>query len=193
MKQKQIYQLPLFLIMCMIIFLSCSKQGPTGTIGATGPVGPVGPVGPTGPKGDTGTANVIYSSWATVTFTGSGTFWTGQIAAPGVTQDIMDKGEVKTYFKFGSEVYDGTYSNIPTGHSIYQYLTVGDINLVATFNATYPWRYIIIPGGVLGSMFNGKGYSKASDLSLNSGSTSQRSALDSMNYEEVCKKLNIPQ
>jgi hypothetical protein len=177
----------------LISLQSCQKgsTGPTGATGANGANGAQGSTGPQGPAGDTGTANVIYSNWATATFAGSGTSWTASISAPGITQGILDSGEVKTYFEFGTDVYDGNYSNIPTGASIYQYLTVGNIHLVATFNATYPWRYIIIPGGVEASMAgraarNGKG-ARPDAMSTDSLD------LKTMNYSQICHALNIPE
>lgn len=147
-----------------------TEVGPAGPAGATGATGPAGPAGP---AGATGTANVIYSDWATVTFTGSGTSWTGKITAPKVTQEIMDKGLVRTYFKFGNDVYEGTYTNLTGGATtaIYQYLSLGNINLRATFNATYPWRYVIIPGGT---------------------ASGRLANIDYSNYAEVKKAYNIP-
>jgi hypothetical protein len=163
-----------FLLIASVFFFSCTKegaQGPAGPAGATGATGAAGATGTTGATGATGTANVIYSNWATLTFAGSGSSWSAQITAPGVTQDIMDNGVVRTYFKFGSSVYEGTYSNLSNGHSLYQYLNVGSINLVATFNATYPWRYVIIPGGV----------------------ASRKIQPDFNDYHAVCKFYNIPE
>lgn len=167
---------------CSLLFLfgSC-KKGDTGPAGATGPAGPTG---------STGSANVIYSAWVNVTFTGSGTSWSGQMTAPGVTQDIMDKGVVKSYFKFGTSVYDGNYSNIPTGAAIYQYLSVGFINLRATFAANYPWRYVIIPGGVAGGRLGNT--ADGDNFVFADGSTMKRSDFDKMSYEEVCNRFNIP-
>jgi hypothetical protein len=179
----------IFLIGCSLVFsvVGCQKGG-TGPAGATGATGPAGPAGVAGP---TGTANVIYSSWATVTFAGSSTSWSASITAPGVTQAILDQGVVKTYFQFGSTVYDGNYNNIPTGHAIYQYLIVGSIDLAATFNATYPWRYVIIPGGVAGGRTGGG--VNADTFVFQDGSTMLKSDLDKMSYEDVCKRFNIPQ
>jgi len=167
----------------LLLFANCKKGDP----GATGPAGPAGPAGVAGPIG---TANVIYSPWANVTFTGSGTSYSALITAPGVTQDIMDKGVVKTYFKFGTAVYDGNYSNVPTGASIYEYLTLGAINLRATFAASYPWRYVIIPGGAAGGRLSAG--ADADVFVLQDGSTMSRSALDKMSYEDLCSKFNIP-
>ncbi len=171
----------LLLLSSGLLVLASCKKGDTGPAGTTGPAGPAGPVG---------TANIIYSPWANLNFTGSGTAYSAQITAPGVTQDIMDKGVVKTYFKFGSAVYEGNYSNIPTGASIYYYLTLGLINIKATFAANYPWRYVIIPGGVAGGRLNNT--ADADVFFLQDGTTLNKSELDKMSYEEVCKRLNIP-
>jgi hypothetical protein len=169
----------------LLFLLTNCKKGDPGPAGATGPAGPTGAAGPVG------TANIIYSPWANLTFTGSGTSWSAQIAAPGVTQDIMDKGVVKTYFKFGTAVYDGNYSNIPTGAGVYQYLSVGLINLRATFAANYPWRYVIIPGGVAGGRLS-NGSTGANTFVFADGSTMLKSELDKMSYEDVCSRFNIP-
>jgi len=171
----------------LLLLIGCQKSDP----GPAGATGPAGPAGPTGAAGATGSANVIYSPWANLTFTGSGTSWSAQITALGVTQDIMDKGVVKTYFKFGTAVYDGNYSNIPSGATIYQYLSVGAINLRATFAANYPWRYVIIPGGVAGGRLSG-GSVDADTFVFADGSTMRKSKLDKMSYEDVCSKFNIP-
>ena len=169
----------------LLFLLTNCKKGDPGPAGATGPAGPTGTAGPVG------TANIIYSPWANLTFTGSGTSWSAQITAQGVTQDIMDKGVVKTYFKFGTAVYDGNYSNIPTGAGVYQYLSVGMISLRATFAANYPWRYVIIPGGVAGGRLS-NGNTGADTFVFADGSTMRKSKLDKMRYEDVCSKFNIP-
>ena len=168
----------------LFLLTNCKKGDP-------GPAGAIGPAGPTGAAGPVGTANIIYSPWANVTFTGSGTAYSAQITAPGITQSILDKGVVKTYFQFGTAVYEGNYSNTPTGASIYQYLTVGAINLRATFAANYPWRYVIIPGGVAGGRLSG-GSVDADTFVFADGSTMRKSELDKMSYEDICSKFNIP-
>ncbi len=181
MKRSVYFMLPL---LALIIGVTSCKKGDTGPAGATGPAGP------TGATGATGTANVIYSPWAPLAFTGSGASYSARITAPGVTQDIMDKGVVKTYFKFGTAVYEGTYHNQSTNSGIYQYLTVGFINLVANFDASYPWRYVIIPGGIAG----GRVASGAEELfQLQDGTTIPKSTLDKMSYAEICQRFNIPQ
>ncbi|MEO6313308.1 MAG: hypothetical protein ABIU63_16910 [Chitinophagaceae bacterium] len=171
----------------LLLLLSNCKKGDPGPAGATGPAGVAGPIGPVG------TANVIYSPWINLTFTGSGTLWAAQITAAGVTKEIMDKGVVKTYFQFGSSVYDGNYTNLTGGgsSSIYQFLAVGVINLRSTFAANYPWRYVIIPGGLAGGRLSA-GSGDADSFVFADGSTMRKTELDKMSYEDVCNKFNIP-
>jgi hypothetical protein len=169
------------IVMVMFILLDACKgekgdvgpagvAGANGANGATGAAGAIGGTGATGATGATGTANVIYSDWANVTFTGSGTSWAGKITAPKITQDILDKGLVKAYFKFGNATYEGNYVNTPSGASMYYFTTLGLVNIQATFAANYPWRYIIVPGGV----------------------GARRAAVDYSDYEAVKKFYNIP-
>ncbi len=179
MKSKLI----LLVVFGISIFGNSCKKGDTGPAGLTGPAGPTGA---------TGSANVIYSAWTNLTFTGSGTFWSAQITAPGVTQDIMDKGVVKTYFKFGTSVYEGNYSNLTLGSNttLYQYLTLGTINLRATFNASYPWRYVIIPGGVAGGRLTTGG--DAETFVFADGSSMHKADFDKLSYEDICNRFSIP-
>lgn len=167
----------LAIVSAMIFMDACKGEkgdvGPAGTTGATGTAGATGATGATGQTGATGTANVIYSDWTNVTFTGSGTSWSATINAPKITQEILDKGFVKAYFKFGSSVYEGNYTNTQNGAStsMYYYMTLGSINLKSTFSASYPWRYIIIPGGVAGGRLQ---------------------ELKSKSYAEIKEMFNIP-
>ena len=162
-------------VMVMFILLDACKAekgevGPIGPAGANGANGANGTIGATGATGATGTANVIYSDWATVTFTGSGTSWSGKITAPKITQDILDKGVVKAYFKFGTDVYEGSYVSAVNGAIMHYFINLGAINIRSTFNATYLWRYIIIPGGV----------------------GARKAAVDYSDYEAVKKYHNLP-
>lgn len=165
-----------FVIVAMFAFiLSCKPgevgpKGDTGAIGAAGAAGTVGAKGDKGDKGDAGTANVIYSDWTSLTFTGSGTNWTAKITTPKITQDILDKGVVLTFFKFGTDVYPGNYVNLPA-IAIYQYNSLGSITLKSTFNASYPWRYVIIPGSV---------------------PSGRLQSVKAMNYDEIKALYNIP-
>jgi hypothetical protein len=126
-----------------------------------------------GKDGAAGTANVFYSNWAPVTFTGSGTLF-GDILAPKLTQDILDRGIILIYFKIsGSSI-----ASVPTSNSlgyITSALSVGNISLKTTYNllSSTDFRYIIIPGGVSisGKMLQ-TDYSK-------------------MSYSQVCQSLQI--
>ena len=163
------------IVMVMFILLDACKAekgevGPAGANGTNGATGATGAIGGTGATGATGTANVIYSDWTTVAFTGSGTSWSGKITAPKITQDILDKGVVKAYFKFGSDIYEGSYVSAVNGAIMHYFINLGAINIRSTFNATYPWRYIIIPGGV----------------------GARRAAVDYSDYEAVKKYYNLP-
>jgi hypothetical protein len=103
------------LIVMILFFASCTKEGPAGPAGATGPAGPAGPTGAQGPKGDTGTANVIYSGWLDVSYlpdtvqtpVGSAIQidtigYYADITAPKLTNTILNTGEIKVYVNFGS-------------------------------------------------------------------------------------------
>jgi hypothetical protein len=120
------------------LFVACKK----------GDIGPAGATGPAGPTGATGSANVIYSPWSMVTFTGSSSSWSATLTAPGITQAILDQGAVLVYLKTGTQVYPMNYSG--SGGYINYYVTVGQIVFASSFNATYQYRYVIIPGGVAG-------------------------------------------
>jgi len=114
--------------------------------------------GDTGPKVDTGVANAIYSPWLDVTLTSQGdTVFYKDIDAPKLTKDVLDKGEIKVYFNWGTPAqpdvtplpyFDGGYLIQPS-------FSVGKIsifsNVPASTNAStkqYQYRYILIQGSV---------------------------------------------
>ena len=183
--------------------------GATGPQGPSGSNGTGGTQGPQGPSGPAGTANVVYSAWYT-TVTGDYTT-TGvepyaatllfDKAATGVTQTVIDNGVVLCYMKdFTSgtllttrstdvvqlpyvsdlvnvEFYDFTL-NAP-GNIRFLYKALTPLSALQVTGTSY--RYVIIPGGVLG----GKpvnGYAKSSDAA----------ALKNLSYADVCRKFNIP-
>jgi hypothetical protein len=148
----------IILISATLIFLVCCK-------------GPQGEVGPQGVAGPIGTANVIYSEWKNTTYSGSGSSWRANIIAPKITQEILDRGLVKTYMRN----IDNSVLEIPLAVNttfLYQTLELGNIRLLSSGNySNLPHRYIIIPGGIpLGRKAN----------------------IDYSNYEAVKKAYNIP-
>lgn len=152
-------------LVSMIGFLglsSCTKEGPEGPAGAQGSQGPQGPQGPAGPQGPTGTANVIYSKWS------SGSTWTldagtglngYEITATPLTQSILSTGAIHVYWA----VLGDTVNNIRhlpftevVNNELYFHNTASSVGKikVETNNlimaTTNRYRYVLIPGGVLG-------------------------------------------
>jgi hypothetical protein len=193
MKRLTQQMLPIMLITMTVLFIACSKEGPAGAKGDTGAAGPAGGAGPAGPKGDTGVANVIYSAWLDVGYapdtTHRGTiidtnFWVGGMVAPKITNDILNRGTVKVFLNANVPAQPAVFPLPLTDFigltgvlSINPFYTLGQINLIATDNAStfitggvkaWQYRYVIIPGGV-----------------------AARSAVDWNNYESVKKYLGL--
>lgn len=167
------------------IINSCSPDD-----GADGKNGLDGTNGVDGQIGATGTANVIYSVWATApaaiaeTIDGTPGMSTS-INAPQLSQDILDKGTVLVYLSFGSGTFTLPYTSNAGGTSntisaiatlkkikLFRYTNsgVGTVNIPTSLS----WRYILIPGGVTAAT------SKAAKLDYSK-----------MSYEEVCQHFNI--
>ncbi|HEY4290246.1 MAG TPA: hypothetical protein VGN00_24265 [Puia sp.] len=175
MKPK-LYSCLAIVLFAAIFVISC-KKGDTGPAGPAGPAGAAGTAGAAGPKGDSGTANVVYSAWTDVTYapitddtTNPGTIdtlaWAAAISAPKLTSDILNKGEIKVYFNFGSTANPDIIplpfiDFISTGWNIQVDLAVGNIYLTANDNFSSgtsggvklgQYRYILIPGSVPASV-----------------------------------------
>lgn len=148
----------IFLVITSLFTISCTKPEN----------------GKDGVAGTTGTANVFYSNWAPIAFTGVPL--SGSIIAPKITQDVLDRGAVMVYYKDGSGIAVFVPISFNSGYAIYT-LTLGNIFIQTNYGSlsNAGWRYIIIPGGV---SVNGRmmqtNYSK-------------------MSYSEVCRSLNIPE
>ncbi len=166
MKHK-ILAIPSILLLTIALFLaSCAKKGDTGPAGPAGPQGPAGPTGNTGATGVAGTANVIYSPWMDVRFTlpnpQDSSTWQAQINAPKLVDSILNKGDIKVYFNFGS---DSTNSDLvlalPLDGNLIgviaepyfqpQQITILSSADISSFtdngNHYFQFRYILIPGG----------------------------------------------
>jgi len=181
-------------------------QGPTGLAGPAGPAGPTGPsgpAGPTGPTGPAGTANVIYYNWtefATATW-GAAVSDFGKtvrkypVTLTSLTAPILSNGVVLAYVRFASNnVYQlpGVVYNVT--QPVQQYLffrpVVGSCEIIfhnidnnldpATFSTGNHYRFILIPGGVLGGKTSGVG-----------GTNYTADQLRAMPYAEVCRLFNI--
>ncbi len=156
----------------VVLFTACSKDGEKGDIGETGPAGPAGPPG---------TANIIYSDWFSPTaWTGTGTQFSNFVkAAPGITDAIRTNGTILAFAQF---VSDGTnirplpattingaflthWSFFSNAVGSLTFTCFGENGSVMTPSTSNKYRYVIIPGGVLGGRMmpgatgNGTGYS----------------------------------
>lgn len=149
-------------------------SGVTGATGATGPAGPAGPAGPTGAQGVPGSANVIYSPWIAVSFTGSGTLYTGNITATPITQTVLDRADIRVYWSESGRVLTLPYAEVIGGttYTVHQRFYVGRIELRASYAiTTQQMRYVIIPGGV---------------------ATGRMASIDWNDYNQVKAALNLP-
>jgi hypothetical protein len=183
----------LLVLLCAFLLHSCKK----------GPAGPEGPQGPQGLQGATGSPNVIYSNW----IEGKSLKWAdttysrilysrANIFTTSLNQSMLDHGLILMYLKSGDYnlllpilIYD-----FPNGSSFGSYffnLGPGRITVLATyFNSKafipipldapgYFFRYILVPGGLLGGRMTG-------------GSSTSRDDITKMTYEQVVKLFGIP-
>ncbi|GAB4019806.1 hypothetical protein GCM10028808_58780 [Spirosoma migulaei] len=149
--------------------------GATGAPGAPGAAGPAGPTGATGATGATGTANVQYSPWISTTFTGSGSSYTGNITATPITQEVLDKADIRVYWSEGGRVLSLPYAETigSTTYTVHQRIYVGRVELKASYAlGTQQFRYVIIPGAVAVG--------------------GRKAAIDYSDYTAVKKAFNIP-
>lgn len=149
------------LFLSVLLFSACKKgdtgavgpqgiQGPSGPQGSQGIIGPSGPVGATGATGITGAtgaigatgaagslANVVYSSWQTITNwgdttglyagglnTGGAAGRRGFVATNSVTPLVMNQGVVVSFFK---QTLAASVSSLPTvlsGTAVYWSITL---------------------------------------------------------------------
>ena len=169
----------LLAVMSAVIFMDACKAekgevGPAGPAGIAGPTGANGAIGATGP---TGTANVIYSPWSVINITGSSAPYTSEVIAPQITQDVVDKGVVLTFFRNVAtlEVFPLPYSfptSATTTQEGYASYIVGKIKLRSNVSLSQVgFRYVIIPGGV---------------------ASGRMASLKGMSYEEIKARYNLP-
>lgn len=135
--------------------------------------------GPQGPKGDKGTANVIYSDWFNVKFALNASIWSANFNVPKLTKDIVDHGNVVVFVKSESgDVYK--VNDVFDDHYIELHFNVGIVYLVSDFDASYPYRYILIPGGTHARLTGGQARTSTPYPDLN-------------DYYAVCQYYGIPE
>lgn len=187
-------------------------QGAQGIIGPTGPVGPQGIQGPVGPQGPQGVTNVIYSNWipTPTTFgaagwfdssiTTIGTVSRANIAAPAITQTVINQGLTLVYHTFSATpaglATTANAQSLPFTTNVGSVLIEANyrpaigriIFFIKTFSGTGSFgllaghyvRYIVIPGSVAGRFTSGPAAGYTVDQ------------IKSMSYDQVMALLNVP-
>lgn len=185
--------LSLLLAAFTFIIINCSKEGPEGPPGPQGPQGNPGTQGPAGPTGSTGSANVIYSAWHLPDSTWrdsvimSNNYKVNHKLSTSLTQAIIDQGVILAYKRFPNTAA-GTVTPLPwhsaeggigtnwgymplVGKMYYTFNRDDNSTTVSPTNL-HGYRWILIPGGVLGGRMRDP---------------------RTMTYEEVCQAYGIPQ
>jgi hypothetical protein len=166
--------------------------------------------GATGPQGNTGSANVIYSAWATSPTPSRDTTIDGtclrirHLSAPSLDTAILNKGLIITYLRVGSiGPYQLPYISDAGGatneiNCIYNFKkifiyrhTFGSCRFTSASPGTEPvlvnlpqsleYRYVIVPGAIAGGRLL-QSDSKSYDIN----------ALKQMSYEKLILNLGIP-
>ena len=183
-------------LLCLgLVALGCSK-------GSDGPTGPAGAAGATGPTGATGSPNVIFGNWTAIPSWTLETDPNGRVqrfttlAPAQLTQGILDNGVILVYLKnafFPGQVFplpcittqpDRNFSYMASVGTIkaFYWLGTAPSSDPGSFTANnFQLRYVLIPGGVLGTAARRVGTTESS-LSLR---------LKSMSYSEVCALFDI--
>lgn len=165
---KNAIKIAYILLSGALLLSSCTKEGPVG------PQGPQGEQGPEGEKGDAGVVNIIYSSWAHLSFSKNANgYFVATINAPQLTRDILDKGEVAVYGKYDVYVYKLPDFGVGDDYVMINYLKAGEIHLISDHIPGWLFRYVLIPGGVAAS------------------ARSSLSGPDLNDYHAVCQYYNI--
>lgn len=163
---KQASRLMFIYLILLILASGCTKKGDTGATGAKG------------------TANVMYSSWASLkmSYNSTDSAYEQTITADSITQSVLDSGLVLTYIKYTNSAGQTQVENADTYmetvlglKSIQLYSYVCDLTGV-------PFRYIVIQGGTALS-----GGRLAAGTDLVQGFT--RAEWKAMPYEQVLSKL----
>lgn len=165
MKQKSRFMF--FAVLFVVFITACTKKGDTGATGAKG------------------TANVMYSSWASLkmSYNSTDSAYEQTITADSITQSVLDSGLVLTYIKYTNSAGQSrvesadTYMQTVLGlKSIQLYSYVYDLTGV-------PFRYIVVQGGTpLGGRL-------AAGSDLIQGFT--KAQWKAMTYEEVLGRLGM--
>lgn len=179
-------------------------QGPEGQQGPQGPEGQPGAQGPEGPGGADGNANVIVSEWKLAT-AHKDTIMDGSqirvatVAAPELTESIIEKSAIMVYIKFGGgnfilpyTSYAGSRTNtisfFPKKEKIRPTRFAHDGGNTISLGGQILYKYVIIPQGTAPK---GSNNNTSQPLYRLNNQLYTLDALKAMSYEEMSLKLNI--
>jgi len=194
-----------FIMLFFAIALVQACEGPEGDVGPQGETGPQGATGAQGPAGESGTAQVFEFSYPFDAESGYGLYgsW-DEIATTLEIEDSLSVGEndaVLVYMYYGADDEDNdTWTPLPQtffvtdgllkfafNHSNTFLEIFMDANFdmtnITTYDGTYSFRVVIIPGLKLRTA-NGQTITSKPDLTTY--------PVDFNNYEEVVKYFNLP-
>jgi hypothetical protein len=168
-----------FVIASVIILgvFSCKK-------GDTGPAGPAGPAGAAGATGAAGPDSIITSTWVDLTMTDTTVNGTEafiqEIAAPAITEDILNNGIVLSYFGFVDGNNVTNVFNASEAANIT--FTPGNVEIFSgtDWSGFFSFRYVIVPG----TMITGNSVKSGPAQGLT------KAELQKMNYQDVQKLLS---
>ncbi|HVU58566.1 MAG TPA: hypothetical protein VHD83_26070 [Puia sp.] len=142
--------------------------------------------GDTGPAGPAGPDSVMYSNWATLSFTGSydqtyqDSVWLASVTAPQITAKVLNTGSVVGYFLLPDPA-TGDSSIVNAINYVTEYFTPGYIDILATGDFSgIQYRYVIIPGKITITDDKGNPQTYTSDQ------------IKKMDYTTLTGLLNIP-
>jgi hypothetical protein len=135
-------------------------------------------------------ATVYYSGWITPSaWLGTSADWYFNVDAPGLTEDIVERGVILAYASLDGDIYDAAVRPLPVyavganwsflipDYAIIEFTSDMISKPLTTGNH---FRFIAIPG-------NTETLKSASSKHIS------EKELRSMPYEEVCKLFNIPE
>ena len=138
-----------FILIAVLAFTSCKKEGPAGPSGPAGPAGTAGAQGTAGTDGAEGSVDIVYSDWIDIDLLSGiyASFYYGKIEDERITQDILDKGVIKMYVSsIGNFVYDIPH---PTFVGLYMRYSPGKIEIFSPTDwdafSGYRYRFVLIP------------------------------------------------
>jgi hypothetical protein len=132
------------IVVLILAFSSCTKEGPSGPTGANGATGASGATGTTGATGATGQSSnplettVFLTNIPITTAQGSYYVYNNSTSFPALTQTVFDSGTVDIYYQNPTNIsvwYQVPYYASPTNYINASY-SVGSITIAS--GTSYP-------------------------------------------------------